>query len=60
MDLELDQIADTFEHALRSGKGTQIEDVLNTSPGSGSRLLFRELLAIELELKHCRGGRPTE
>lgn len=55
MDLELDQIADTFEMALRAGKGTRIEDVLHSSRGSGIRLLFRELLAIEIEFKQSRG-----
>ncbi len=51
---KIDQIADQFEDAIRSGRKPEIEDYLSDFTGDRLQLL-RELLAIEIELRQAAG-----
>src|SRR5689334_12415817 len=54
---QADAICDRFECAWRAGERPHIEDYLEADPGPGRPVLFRELLAAELELRHGEGER---
>jgi tetratricopeptide (TPR) repeat protein len=59
MDAHLDAVCDGFERAWRGGERPRIEDYLGRVAGPGRSILFRELLAAELELRH-RAGDATD
>jgi len=55
----IDAACDRFEAAWRAGQGLRIEDELAGARESDRPALFRELLALELELRRGRGERPA-
>ncbi|HWE39264.1 MAG TPA: bifunctional serine/threonine-protein kinase/formylglycine-generating enzyme family protein [Isosphaeraceae bacterium] len=55
----LDAICDCFEAAMRAGRGPRIEEYLGLVSGPERVELFRELLALEMELRD-RDGTPVE
>ena len=55
----LDRVCDRFEAAWRAGIPCAIEHVLEEVEEEMRRPLFRELLALEVELRRERGDRPT-
>jgi serine/threonine-protein kinase len=58
---QLDQViaaCDRFEAAWRSGEPERLEDLLRDVSEALRPALFRQLLAVELELRRKRGDRP--
>src|SRR5262245_17070923 len=51
-------VCERFETAWREGHATRIEDLRSELPERLRPRLFRELLALELELRLARGERP--
>ena len=52
-------VCERFEKAWKVGRRHRIEDLQGEVPGSLPRL-FRELIAVELELRQARGERPVQ
>eukprot|EP00913_Durusdinium_trenchii_P010893 g10222.t1 len=52
---QIDRICDEFDQARRAGKARRIEDLLAENPGVDRARLLRELLLIELEIRHPQG-----
>ena len=57
--LAVDRACDEFEAAWDAGAGPRIEDYLGRVPDPARPALLGALLATELELRRCRGERPT-
>jgi serine/threonine protein kinase len=58
-DRHVDEVCDRFEDAWKDGQRPRIEEYLAEVPDPDRVLLFRELLALEIELR-CNGSeRPT-
>jgi serine/threonine protein kinase len=55
----VDEECDRFEADWRAGRKTPIECYVERAAVPDRRKLFRELLALELELRRNRGERPT-
>src|SRR5262245_24533133 len=53
--VSIDRQCDEFERKWRTGLEPRIEDVLTQLPADAQSVAFRELLAIELELRRQRG-----
>ena len=53
-------VCERFEKAWKVGRQHRIEDLQGEVPGSLRPRLFRELIAIELELRQARGERPGQ
>lgn len=53
----IDTICETFERSWRTGAPLDLKSLVLAASPSSSRLLFRELLAIELEYRNQRGQR---
>jgi serine/threonine protein kinase len=59
LEKRVDEVCDHFEKAWKDRQGPRIEDYLAGVPEPGRVPLFRELLALEIELR-CNGSeRPT-
>jgi serine/threonine-protein kinase len=56
---QVDEACDRFEADWRAGLALEIEPYLDRAGTSERMALFRELLALELELRRSRGERPT-
>jgi serine/threonine protein kinase len=56
---ELDRICVRFERALRSGERPGIEDYLTAPAEPFGGVLFKELLALELDYRRKRGESPS-
>ncbi len=54
----LDQVCDRFEAAWKAGESPRVEDYLPTATGPERRVLFRQLLLLELDYRTRRGHRP--
>ncbi|WP_168221705.1 bifunctional serine/threonine-protein kinase/formylglycine-generating enzyme family protein [Aquisphaera giovannonii] len=54
----IDELCDSFEEAWRSGRRPRIEDYLDRSTILARTVLFRELLAREIELRRQEGEAP--
>jgi serine/threonine protein kinase len=57
-DIEVDRLGDQFESALREGQSPQIQEYLARVPENARAAAFRELLAVEVELRRRGGERP--
>jgi serine/threonine-protein kinase len=55
----INRCCEAFERAWRAGQAPSIADYLDERGPSGDRALFRELLALELELRRKTGQSPT-
>jgi tetratricopeptide (TPR) repeat protein len=53
-------VCERYEEAWKLGRRHRIEDLQGELPGSLRPRLFRELIALELELRQARGERPGE
>jgi serine/threonine-protein kinase len=56
--LRLDEACDRFEDALKAGDRPRLEDLLGGADGAERQALLKELLRVELELRHEAGERP--
>ncbi len=55
----IDQVADRFERAWRSGDVPSLEEYLDGFPTEGRDALFRKLIALDLEYRLQSGEMPT-
>jgi WD40 repeat protein/predicted Ser/Thr protein kinase len=55
----IDQACDRFERAWRAGERPRLEEALGETAEPERSLLFRELLAVELELRRGGGEAPS-
>jgi serine/threonine protein kinase len=55
----VDEVCDRFEKAWKDGQRPRIEEYLGEVPKPDRVSLFRELLAVEIELRRDDGERPT-
>jgi serine/threonine protein kinase/formylglycine-generating enzyme required for sulfatase activity len=55
----IDAACDRFESAWRAGQRPRVEPFIDKAPGSERPSLFRELVAVDLELRRERGESPT-
>jgi serine/threonine protein kinase len=55
----VDEACERFEKAWKEGQGPRIEDLLTEAPEPDRGPLFRELLALEIELRGDGGEKPT-
>jgi eukaryotic-like serine/threonine-protein kinase len=58
IEWRIDRIADRFEAAFRAGRAPDIEGLLSEVPEAWQATLFRELLAVEVQLRQDRGEQP--
>jgi serine/threonine protein kinase len=58
-NVEVDRFCDQFESAWREGERPQIKQFLAKVPERAQRAAFRELLAVEVELRRSGGEQPT-
>ena len=57
--LHIDRICTAFEKMSKSGQPESIERLLADAPQSLRPSLFRELLALEVDYRYCRGEQPV-
>jgi serine/threonine protein kinase/ABC-type transporter Mla MlaB component len=59
LEQRVDQACDDFEKAWRDGRGPRIEEYLAAVPEADQLRFFRELLALEIELRWNGNDTPT-
>jgi hypothetical protein len=59
LEMRVDEACDRFEKAWKDGQGPRIEEYLAAVPEPDRVPLFRELLALEIELRCNAGETPT-
>ena len=60
LEARIDGLCDRFEAAWKAGLRPRIDDFLKDATEGHRRVLFGELLAVELEYRRRAGEEPTE